>query len=320
MRRRLTYTLSMVCLGCLLAVLFQNVFEKRVILKSESSAAYKINRIIHYTDKNEIPIFGPSTAQSGFIPSMLGPDYFNYGIDGVREDVLLFFLEHECQKIKANPYIIAVLSADGLSGSLGDINAYLLNSGDPEVRKLMGSRYQFYYHIPFIKYYGQYDNYFKDYLNERMQLTKYKDRGASIEKDVLTKESFDELVHERLNTVTRFRTDSVLLKRLITLLRNNPERKFVFIIPPVHPSYFQKFQNYDDALKFFAYLSSFPNVTVLNYSQNFFPDECYLNTTHLNYDGAVRFNRLIKDTLDKIMYHNADSRNASARADSPSSN
>jgi hypothetical protein len=303
-----------------LALLLNYFFEKKVILGSESSAAYKVNRIINYTDKNEIPIFGPSTAQSGFIPSMLGPDYFNYGINGVRENVLLFFLEHECKKNKATPYIIAVLGLDGFSNSRGDINSYLMNAGDPDVRKLMGDKYKFYYRIPFIKYYGQYDNYLKDYLNERMQLTKYNDRGASIEKDVLTTETFHELVVERMNTVTRFQNDSTLSRRFIDLLKANPGRQFIFIIPPVHPSYFEKFENYDDALKYFAYLCTFSNVRVLNYSRNFYPDDCYLNTTHLNYNGAVRFNRFIRDTLDKIMDHSAVSRNASPRADRPSSN
>lgn len=338
MRRRLIHTLSLFCLGVLLALLIQYVFEKKIILGSESSAGYKVNRILKYTDKNEIPIFGPSTAQSSLIPSMLGPDYFNYGIDGVGDDVMLFFLEHECRKTKTTPYIISVMNMQGFTYGLGDINGYLMNADDPDVRKLMGDRYKFYYRIPFIKYYGQYDNYLKDYLNDHMQLTKYKDRGASIEKNAFTKEKFHDLVIERMNSVSRFHNDSSLSARFINVVKGNPAREFILIIPPVHPSCFEKFQNYDDALKFYAYLSAFPNVKVLNYSRNFYPDDCYMNTMHLNYKGAVQFTSLIQDTLSKILNQSkgilpsssarggsslqgaAVSRKASASADSPSFN
>ncbi|MES1224779.1 MAG: hypothetical protein ABUT20_55320, partial [Bacteroidota bacterium] len=222
------------------------------------------------------------------------------GIDGVREDVLLFFLEEECKKQKANSHIIAVISLDGFNYSLGDMNNYILNSNNPDVQKLLGEHYQWYYKVPFVKYYGQYDSYLKDFLNERMMLTKYKDRGASIEKDVLTKEKFNSLVADRKNTTSRFNFDSVLDNRFVDLIKKYPKRNFIIMIPPTHPSYFFKYENYPEAQHFLSYLGQFPNVKVLDYSHNFYPDDCYLNTSHLNYKGAVLFNNLIKDTLQKI--------------------
>ena len=300
-RARLIKALLFVGVACLFALSFQYFFEKRVILGSESAAAYKVNRILYQQHPNEIPIFGPSTAQGDLIPSVLGPDFFDYGIDGVREDVLLFFMEQECRKQKANRHLVAVFTMEGFTYGLGDLNAYIPNSNSPAVRNLLGDNYKLYYSIPFIKYYGQYDSYLKDYLNERMMLTKYKDRGASIEKDIITPEKFNTLVRDRMNSVGRFRNDTVLEQRFVRLVRDHPDRDFVILIPPFHPSYFNKFENYDDALRFFSYLSQFPNIRILNYSHQFYPDDCYLNTTHLNYRGAVLFNNMIKDTLQKII-------------------
>lgn len=296
-------TLYFLGLVVIIGLLFQYFFEKNIILGSESSGSYKVNRILCGKDENETPILGASTAQGGFIPGILGPEYFNYGIDGIKEDVILFFLEQECKKVKKNPNIIVVLSLEGFTHGLGEVNSYIPNSNDPGVRKLLGDRYRFYYKIPFIKYYGQYEWYVKDYLNERMMLTKYKDHGASIDKDVLTKEKFDELVEERKSWVNGFRRDSSLEKQFTDLIAKNPNRHFIVVIPPTHPSYFYRYKNYDEVLQFLVRLSQFSNLSALNYSHHFYPDDCYLNTSHLNYKGAVLFNGMLKDTLQKILAH-----------------
>jgi hypothetical protein len=293
-------SLLFVVLVIILAVLFQYFFEKKIILSTQSSSAYKIDRILHSDDEDEIPIFGASRAQGSFIPDVIGKDFFNYGIDGIRDNVVLFFLEQECKKEKHTPYVLMTFELDGYKNSLGDLNSYILNSGNKEVRALLGNDYRFYYKIPFIKYFGKYESYFKDYLNERMMLTKYKDKGASIEKLTLTKARFDGLVADRKNTETVFENDSLLEKQYIQLFKQHTDRTFILIIPPYHSSYFVQYKNYDEALNFLSYLTTFPNIIVLNYSHHFYTDECYSNTTHLNYKGAYAFSNMLKDTLQKI--------------------
>jgi hypothetical protein len=284
----------------ILGWLFQYFFEKKIILTSPSSSAYKINRILNFTDENEVPIFGASRAEGTFVPDMLGKNFFNYGISGTRDNVLLFFLNEECKKKKKNPYILLTFEIEGYSNSLGDLDSYILNINNKDVKSLVDSNYHWYYGVPFIKYFGKYESFFKDYLNERMMLTKYKDKGATIEKDELTKEKFDYLVAERNNTIDEFKNDTLLKKKFIELFRQYPERKFIIIIPPYHPSYFTQFKNYADAENYLSYLSKFPNISILNYSHHFYPDNYYMNTSHLNYKGATVFNNMVKDTLQKI--------------------
>ena len=281
---------------------FQLIFEKKIILSSSSSGSYKINRILNTNEVDEIPIFGSSRVQGTYIPSILGSNYFNYGIDGTRGDVLLFFLEQECKKHKSNPFIIFNFELEGFSNSTGDVNNYILNCNNKDVRELIHNDYKFYYSIPFIKYFGNYTIYFKEYLNSKMMVTKYQDKGASIEKNILTKEKLYSLITERENTTTLFKNDSLLEHKFIKLFTENPSRKFIIIIPPYHPSYFKKFINYNDAENYLKNLSlKFKNITVLNYSHLNYPDEYYFNTSHLNYKGAIQFNNLIKDTLKIII-------------------
>jgi hypothetical protein len=300
-RTRVVKGLCFIGLVCIAACLFQYWFERKIILGSESSAAYKVHRILYSDEKNEIPIIGPSTAQGGLIPGILGPNFFNYGIDGVQDDVMQFFLKEECKKTNANSHIVLVFTLSGFNYALGDINSYILDSDNPDVRDLIGKYYKPYYRIPLIKYYGLYDSYLKDFLNERMMLTKFKDRGASVEKNALVPEKFNALVEERKETIGYYRNDSSLEQKFVGLIRSHPEKSFIILIPPLHPSFFYNFKNYGDAQHYLFYLSQFPNIHVLNYSQHFYPDSCYINTTHLNYKGAVLFNNLIRDTLQKII-------------------
>ena len=74
--------------------------------------------------------------------------------------------------------IIANIDLDGINTKSGDIANYLYNSNDPEVKKLIGGNYKLQYSIPFIKYVGQFENYLRYYLNNKMQLTKYSKGGA----------------------------------------------------------------------------------------------------------------------------------------------
>lgn len=281
---------------------FNYFFEQQVILKSQICGAYKVNRIISETHQNEIPILGSSRAEGGFIPDSLGPNYFNYGLSGSKYDVTLFFLEEECKKKKNTPWIILNLDLDGLSYGLGDVANYIPNSGYEPIRQLLGSGYQSFFNIPLIRYYGRFEAYFRDYLNNRIQLTKFTNKGASIEKNVLTQEQFQLLVEQRRNAPTAFATDSALLQKLQHLLSSHPTRQFVFVVSPYHSSFFVKYMP-QGAEYFFSRLSQFPNVHVLDFSRLPLSDDKFMNTSHLNLSGAIIFNHILRDSLYAMGVH-----------------
>jgi len=285
-----------------LGYLFGLFFEKEIILNSKICGAYKVNRIIHETYSNEIPIFGSSRAEGGYIPDMLGTNYFNYGLDGTGSSVMLFFLKEECKKTKKSSFIILNFDLSGFEHSLGDISNYIYNADYAPVKELLGKNYKTSFSIPFIKYYGQYEIYLKYYLNNRMNLTKYTNNGASIEKDKMTDARFNELVAERKRTTAFFVKDTALINGYLKVLNDNPKRLFIFVVAPYHSSYFEKFENFPEAENFLKQLRKIKNVRVFNFSKEIYPDSLFLNTTHVNYLGAFRFNKDLKDSLSKISY------------------
>ena len=284
-------------------MLFGYFFEQKIILNSQIVGAYKVNRINKETHTDEIPIFGSSRAEGGFIPDTLGPNYFNYGLSGSKYDVTLFFLDEECKKQKSAPYILLNLDLDGLSYGLGDVGNYIPNSNYGPVKTLLGAEYRGYFAVQFLRYYGRFESYFRDYMNSRVQLTKFSDKGASIEKNVLTPKQFGELVEQRRNTATTFANDSALQQKLENIIARNPARSFIFVVSPYHSSYFERYTNYSDAIAFLNKLRAMKNVKVFDFSKMPLADSMFFNTSHTNYKGAAVFSQQLRDSLTSMGVH-----------------
>lgn len=288
----------MIC-AVIFGIFFQYVFERKIILNSQINGSYKINRIINSVNKNEIPIFGSSRSEGSFVPSILGSNYFNYGISGTQDDVMLFFLWEECKKNKETPIIIN-FDIDGLNYVLGDIANYIYNANYPPIKELIGEKDEVIFRVPFVKYYGYYEYYFKMYLNNKINLTKKTDNGASLELNKLTKSKFNELVNQRLATSGEFKNDLNLERHFFEIIKNHPKRTFIVVISPYHNSYFHQFKNYSDVTTFVEKIKTFTNTRVFDFSHVSYPDSLYMNTSHLNYAGAKKFSEELKDSIMKL--------------------
>jgi len=278
------------------------IFEEKIIFKSEISGAYKINRIINETKANEIPIFGSSLALRSFVPSILGKNYFNYGIAGTQANIWLFFLEQELQKEKSTPIIINY----GLRGFVktdGDMGSYIPNW--KKTKSILNNQGKFYYNIPFIKYFGKFELYTKYFFNNKINLTKVTDRGGSFDKIKLTQKKFQQLVSKRLNSKASFRLDKELLLKFNELVEST-SRHIIFVVTPFHKSYFNKFTSLDLVNDHLASLDAKKNIKVIDLRHFITKDEMFKNTTHLNYNGAVEFSKKLNERLTALIISNTE--------------
>lgn len=278
---------------------FQYVFEKAIILHPGINGAYKVNRIINEFHPDEVAMFGSSRMVEGLIPDLLGPNHFNYGLNGTKDDVVQFFLNEEVKKHKSTPVIIN-LDLNGLNYSTGDISNYLYNLNYQPVKQLIGKQDKLIYHIPFIKYFGFYQYYLKDLLYSKIALTKYTNNGALIEKNSYTPQQFAQVVQQRKNTVSKTNIDTNLFNNLTAIISAHPNRNFFFVIAPYHPAWFYTYKDGPTENKFLNALQAYKNVKVLNFSKAAFPDSLFFDTEHLNYKGAVMFSKALRDTLSKL--------------------
>ncbi|HQU99682.1 MAG: hypothetical protein JNK61_12885 [Bacteroidia bacterium] len=289
-----TYLIPVACIVIAAGGILNYFFEQKIILGSSSNGAYKVNRIIH-RPANEISILGSSRAEGAFIPSILSSHAFNYGLSGAQDNVMLYFLSEALKQQSTQPIIIN-FDPEGLNSSLGDLSNYIYNASYQPVRKLMGNAYEPWFAIPFFKYFGSFELYTKYYLNSKLQLTKVTDCGGNFEKNVLTPQKFASLIAERKNTTTTFKNDTALERDLINLLITNKVTPLVFVLSPIHNSYFVSYKNQSGFKTFIDSITQIPLVHFINMHHSY-PDSMFINTTHLNYNGAVVFSEQLKDSL-----------------------
>jgi hypothetical protein len=286
-----------------LAVLFcwgLDVFiRKQLIGQTATHGAAKLYRI-QEPRPDEIPIIGSSRALCSYIPDTLGPQYYNYGINGIGYAVMDIFLKQELAQQKSTP-IILNFDFKMFYYQMGDLNSYLPHSEIPEVKVLL-KRHQFYsfqMRIPGIRYFGSIDAFAKDRLNERLQLTKAINKGAAIEKAVTPPEQFAKLVKQRLDSAETFDPSPELIDTLFQRIQNHPQRDFIIVVAPYHAAYYQSIPAKDRtaAKALMQRLDALPNARVIDFDTRQWPDSLFFNTTHVSLLGAQRMSQMLRDSL-----------------------
>ncbi|MEY3068040.1 MAG: hypothetical protein RL037_1945 [Bacteroidota bacterium] len=291
------YKYAIPFLFCIIIFLisFNIILEKFLIGNSTISGAYKVERLLHHDLENEIPILGSSRAEGSVYPDSLGKHIYNYGLAGVQDNVWIYFLEKELNKKHETPILIN-FDIDGLGYDNGDISYWMPNSWNKEIRSFFDN-WTPKYLIPTIKYFGLFEQYFVSYMQDKLSLTGIANNGSLLERKVLLPEEFERLIIKRGKSELYFKNDSLLNIRLFQLLKKNNNREIVFFIPPYHESYLNSIKNYDSVITYLNLLEAIPMVSVLNYSHLKFSQNNYYNTTHLNYNGAMRFTNILKSDL-----------------------
>lgn|GEM_PF-5099260 len=136
---------------------------------------YDTNRILHLyqTNLDEIPMFGTSRIRWNYDPVVLGPNLYNYGMDGSSFEVTDVLLQIELAKPKTTPIIIEPEFED--THKLGDPAKFIPLLSDARFRPPMQKFHAlgWWQFIPGLRYFGQYDVYVREFLNNR-RMTNWK--------------------------------------------------------------------------------------------------------------------------------------------------
>lgn len=294
--------LPLAVIGCLFLLGLDWFVKHQLIGETPTHGAAKLYRI-QEPHPNEIPIFGSSRAQCSYIPDTLGPNYYNYGINGVGFAVMDIFLKRELAQANKTTPIILNFDFRMFAYQMGDLNAYLPHSEIPEVKALL-KRHGFYsghMRIPGLRYYGAIDAFTKDRLNERLQLTKAINKGAAIERSVKSPEQMAVLVQKRKDSTERFDPDPALVEVLFQRIEAHPQRNFEIVVAPYHSAYYESIPDADlmSAKRLMERLDALPNARLIFFDTRQWPDSLFFNTTHVSRLGAIKMSQMLRDSLLK---------------------
>jgi hypothetical protein len=285
---------------CLLA---DFLFTKYFTVTCETCASNKLQRLINETHSNEIPIFGSSRAEKGYLPDSLGNNFYNYGLRSQSFDVTAFLLQFELKKNKTTPIIIDVHHDFFQHDPYENINAevfvpFALRS---DVKKFLteNNRMHAYYTIPGIRYFGMYANYLKPLVEQNFHIGNVEyAKGGVFDTKTTNTISFKKRIDNRLTNELLFKPNGGKHKLLIEMISNNPSRHFVFIISPYHWSARSSVQNFYEMLKYFHQIDEeFENATFIYFDTSDYGDEYFKDTVHLNIYGAAKYSTQLKQEL-----------------------
>jgi hypothetical protein len=268
----------------MVAISIDFVCTRLVINGSATSDAARISHLIR-EHGSEIPIFGTSKAYDDYIPEILGDDVFNYGMPATALDEPVALLQIECKKHKQTP-IVLDLAHQGLRGIAEPVR-FVPFVWRPEIRQmldrlgLMERRYW----VPGLRYFGSYDWFLMGYLKKTRART-----------DKFPKK-LDEAIRRRLEEGFGFSSFPDQDRLLYDVIRSTPQRTFIIVISPVHPSCFANFKDPEGFARHLDKLRSFTNVVVLDWGRMKLADDCFRDTVHLSDKGALEFSRRLADQL-----------------------
>ena len=284
-----------------------------LVRASSGNDAYKMERFFSEAVEDEIPVLGSSRALAHFVPAMLGTNVFNYGINGSGIGETLFLLKDLVSRKRAGLVLVNVdpwgfgafdSPKDAFRGN------YALAASSREVRRrLPAGVVSTADWLPGVRFQGRLRANLADALNDRMSVTKAVDRGAVLLTKSRTPEEWAYL-NGQLGPVA-FVSPSVDCRATIgEIVREVCARegrlRVVFVIGPCSPSWRCHFTN-AEALR--AWVRAFADemagkpVSVIDlFSDMDFATEEFVDATHLNRDGAVRFSSELKQRLDEDMW------------------
>ena len=300
---KIFWSLALATLGLTAIAWSADYALTRAISHSESLATGRLSRLDDPRKPDEIPIFGAYKAEANYVPSVLGPQFYNYGLGSASPDVtnmlLATALRHESNK----PVVIDLGQWAFLD--VGDSRNYLLLADRPETRIMMrrAGIWKWYYAIPGLRYFGSWDWYVKGLLTDRIALSKRMDRGFIVNLDEApwSADVFARDVKRRLQTPLQWGLDPRQRRKLVEIVGTAPQRQFVLVLSPLHRSCFARAsgeKKFRDVLRRME--ESAPNLRIIDMSRSNYPDRYFLNTTHMNQRGARAFSADLRRELIRL--------------------
>ncbi len=323
-------------IAAIIALTLDQVFEHFVFpLRTDISNSYKVERLLGETPKDEIPVFGSSKGRSSFIPDSLGENVFNYSMEKCNFDVIFFLLETELAKDKVGPIIIEFNTRSFVHrpDHTIDLATFMPIDKNERVVEYLGEndRLDNFQLLPGVRYYGSYirylqsltrkytskkitnrggifiDNYPGDRLLKRFTDSRYKmiterERLEAKNESGVPLTYMEVQMLEQLQLGSDFEENKERIAKFEAMAREHPNRDFIMVFTPHHPSELAGVRNMNRVDSLFNYWNSeFENIHAFDYSRFELPDSCFKNSSHINLEGARKFCAVLNDDIEDLL-------------------
>lgn len=273
-----------------IALLANDFVWFKLLSTSTGSSAAKIYRIYGVHPQNEIPIFGSSRAQAHFVPELIAPTAFNYGVDamslGETLDLVETYLKNAGKNADKDQPSVIIVNVDPwgfpLDGKFSTVGDYSLVDGS-----LWG-----------IRAFGKVRSAFANWLNERTGGTKKISKGAVLQLSSRTPQQW-QAINATLKPMS-FSDSKYWRQRVSDLVSSTSKTLFVWVVGPCAPQWKSHFTSKAELTSFCDWLKGLPNSRVVNFYSDAYDESLFVDPTHLNINGAQLFSARLQERLHDI--------------------
>ena len=282
-------------------LLVNDYINLKLVFSSTNTSLYKMYRLFKEPLPNEIPIIGSSRAEAGFVPSVLSPRAFNYGLSGSGQWETLFHLKAICARNDAS-LVIVNLDPWGIQGKGGFTGRYALAYGAPSMVGYEDqTKVAFLDRMPGTRFYGRFRSNIGECLNSVLAATKKIDNGAILQRLSRNEEEWKYIIGKCESS--NFTVNEETWREYQMVLRRHPNVTVVFVISPVAPPWWNRFGGAEKMREFLKEASKLDNVKLIDMcSTNIdkYDLSYFMDLTHLNETGARKFTGELKQRLEAM--------------------
>lgn len=286
-----------------LAILFalDRVFSGYIIVANPTTNYAKLLRLVYEDHPDEIPLLGSSTVLRGILPEQLGENFYNFGITATNFQKLEPMLRVELAKDKKTPVIIEMAPQFFFKRPKPNIRIedFLPVNQNPYFKEFMKA-YNFHepwHGIPGARYFGEYTRYLGTYSNTALPPKLYFSKGGKILKKRTSKEEFEKFKEIRTEQPMNYSATPELIARFEDIVADT-KRPIIVIVAPFHPIVYEtgfSMGPYRELLQ--GWESKFPHLRSHIADGRTYDENLFLDTSHLNYWGAVKYSNELKDAF-----------------------
>lgn len=271
--------------------------------RSPSCTATKIERAVTGGTGESIAIFGSSRALGNYVPSLLAPDAFNYGVNGMSLNEALLLVEQYLLHNPSDSTVIINLDPWGFADSetLRPVGDYRLAGKSKHVREIIpGLELSWPDWTPGLRFQGELRTAVTGYINAKRTVTKRIDNGAEI---LLNSRSDEEwmTIKKSLKSYSFFFSEPCrdLLKRVYAA---QGAHRLIWVVAPSCPAHHDLHENPDALTAFLQTQTTEAQVTTLTFfnKNDAYPDAFFTDPTHFNIRGAEKFTKALKIKLNSL--------------------
>ena len=286
---------------CTIAIfIILTILEKTLFENSETLSHQKIAKFYSSKSAINLLILGSSRGEGNFIPSILAQDNdgYNFGLPGTENKLWYYMLLDELNNSTSREIIISIdLTEHPIKvGEDYNYNYYLKLPKDTNLYASLEATTKAKI-LPYpLYYFGNLKEFISQSLKDYINLTTVTDNGFKGNTGKLSLKQFESISNTIIPVTVSFEE-----KIWIDTFQQIDKSKdtVYFVLAPTFPSNLKHidYAGFYNRIKHIS--QKYSKIRFFDFSKSINNRDLFYDPSHLNYNGAIKFSKMLKDSIQK---------------------